>query len=69
MRILITGNLGYVGPCVTRRLRATFPDATLVGLDMGFFAHCLTNALALPEVAASTCSTSATSATCRRRCV
>ena len=32
-----------------RRLRARYPDATLVGVDMGYFAHCLTNAAALPE--------------------
>ena len=49
MKILITGNLGYVGPWVTRRLRNSYPDATLAGLDMGFFAHCLTNAAYLPE--------------------
>ena len=49
MKILITGNLGYVGPCVTRRLRACFPTATLAGLDTGYFAHCLTNASCLPE--------------------
>ncbi len=49
MKILITGNLGYVGPSVTRRLRARFPDATLAGVDTGFFAHCLTNAASLPE--------------------
>ena len=34
MKILITGNLGYIGPWVTRHLRSTFPDASLVGLDM-----------------------------------
>ncbi len=49
MKILITGNMGYVGPCVVRRLRATRPGAVLVGLDMGFFANCLTNAEILPE--------------------
>jgi len=49
MKILITGNLGYVGPSVMRRLRACFPDATLVGVDMGYFAHCLTDAAVLPE--------------------
>jgi nucleoside-diphosphate-sugar epimerase len=49
MKILITGNLGYVGPWVMRRLRARFPDATLVGVDMGYFAHCLTDAETLPE--------------------
>jgi len=49
MRILITGNLGYVGPLVVRRLRATRSDAELIGLDTGFFAHCLTTPNAYPE--------------------
>ncbi|MCA9500313.1 MAG: SDR family oxidoreductase [Nitrospirales bacterium] len=42
MNILITGNLGYVGPAVIQRLRESFSGATLIGLDMGFFANCLT---------------------------
>jgi nucleoside-diphosphate-sugar epimerase len=49
MKILITGNTGYVGPSVVRRLRDTYPQATLIGLDKGYFAHCLTNAEFLPE--------------------
>ena len=49
MRILITGNAGYVGPAVLEQLRRTYPDATLIGLDTGYFAHCLTNAEMLPE--------------------
>lgn len=49
MRILITGNMGYVGPGVVRQLRATHPRAELVGLDQGYFAHCLTHATDLPE--------------------
>jgi nucleoside-diphosphate-sugar epimerase len=49
MKILITGNMGYVGPSVMCRLRKTYPDAEIVGLDSAFFAHCLTNAVALPE--------------------
>jgi nucleoside-diphosphate-sugar epimerase len=49
MKILITGNMGYVGPGVVQRLRQSYPDATLVGLDTGYFAHCLTNAERLPE--------------------
>ncbi len=49
MKILITGNMGYVGPGVVSHLRATFPDATLVGFDMAYFANCLTNADFLPE--------------------
>ena len=49
MKILITGNLGYIGPLVTRRLREAHPDAMLIGLDTGYFAHCLTGAHHLPE--------------------
>jgi nucleoside-diphosphate-sugar epimerase len=30
-------------------LRCAFPDATLVGYDNGYFAHCLTNAHEFPE--------------------
>jgi nucleoside-diphosphate-sugar epimerase len=48
-QILITGNMGYVGPAVVRCLRASRPSATLVGLDAGYFAHCLTGAAAFPE--------------------
>ncbi len=42
MKILIAGNLGYVGPGVIQRLKEAFPNATLLGLDMGYFANCLT---------------------------
>jgi nucleoside-diphosphate-sugar epimerase len=49
MKILITGNLGYVGPAVIRHLRHTLPDATLVGLDSAFFALATTAAVMLPE--------------------
>jgi len=54
MKIMITGNMGYVGPSVLRQLRQAYPKATLVGLDNGYFAHCLTNADVLPEVRADT---------------
>ncbi len=50
MKILIAGNMGYVGPSVTTQLRKTFPDAEMIGFDIGYFAHCLTNASFLPEV-------------------
>ena len=49
MKILVTGNMGYLGPCVIRQLRSSFPRAFLVGLDTGFFAHCLTGCDILPE--------------------
>jgi len=49
MKILITGNMGYVGPGVVVHLRSVFPEATLIGYDMAYFANCLTNADFLPE--------------------
>jgi len=49
MKILVTGNMGYIGPGVVSHLRACYPDAELIGLDMGYFANCLTNAQILPE--------------------
>ena len=49
MRILITGNMGYVGPVVARHLRERFPGAVLLGFDSGLFAHCLTTTGPLPE--------------------
>lgn len=37
MKILVCGNLGYVGPVVCRHLKKAFPDCELIGLDTGFF--------------------------------
>ena len=48
-RILVTGSMGYVGPSVVRNLRRTYPDASLIGFDAGYFAHCLSDAAAIPE--------------------
>jgi nucleoside-diphosphate-sugar epimerase len=50
MKIIIVGNLGYIGPSVTNQLRKTYPSAELIGYDIGYFAHCLTNATHLPEI-------------------
>jgi nucleoside-diphosphate-sugar epimerase len=49
MKILITGNMGYVGPAVVKQLRRAYPSSVLVGIDMGYFAHCLTTRKPLPE--------------------
>ena len=49
MKILITGNMGYVGPGVVSQLRDTYPEAEIIGFDTGYFAKCLTNPLFLPE--------------------
>ncbi|MGC2062423.1 MAG: SDR family oxidoreductase [Thermodesulfovibrionales bacterium] len=49
MKILITGNMGYIGPCLVKHLRRTYAAATLIGVDIGYFAHCLTSEDMLPE--------------------
>ena len=49
MKIMVTGNLGYVGPSVILQLRQSYPSAYLVGMDLGFFAHCLTGVKVSPE--------------------
>jgi nucleoside-diphosphate-sugar epimerase len=51
MKVLITGNMGYVGPVLVRHLRAWKPEIEVVGYDSGLFAHCLTVRDRFPEVA------------------
>ena len=50
MKILVTGNMGYVGPSVTKQLRNSYPDAHLVGVDIGYFAGCSIPLDMLPEL-------------------
>jgi nucleoside-diphosphate-sugar epimerase len=40
MRILITGNRGYVGPVLQAHLRVRHPSAELIGYDAGYFDSC-----------------------------
>jgi nucleoside-diphosphate-sugar epimerase len=49
MRVLITGNMGYVGPAVVRHMRSEEPAIELIGYDAGFFGSALTAADALPQ--------------------
>lgn len=49
MRILITGNMGYVGPVLVSHLRHVFPTAVLIGLDSGLYASQLTVRQPFPE--------------------
>lgn len=49
MKILVTGNMGYIGPTVIRQLRESYPGVEIHGLDLGFFAHCITGVDFLPE--------------------
>lgn len=50
MKILVVGNMGYVGPVVTRHLLGVYPQASIVGFDAGLFAHCLIGSSPLPEI-------------------
>ncbi len=43
--------MGYVGSTVSKYLRVAHPDAILHGYDAGYFAHCVTGAVRLPEAA------------------
>jgi nucleoside-diphosphate-sugar epimerase len=49
MNVLITGNMGYIGPSVVKYLKKNYPEATLIGYDMGYFASQLTGSNMLPE--------------------
>lgn len=49
MKILITGNMGYIGPVLIRHLRNEKPNAEIIGFDIGYFGACITNPDILPE--------------------
>jgi nucleoside-diphosphate-sugar epimerase len=50
MKILVTGNMGYIGPVLVKHLKRNYPEIGIVGYDIGYFANCLTHAGVLPEV-------------------
>lgn len=50
MKILITGNLGYVGSFLVPYLRNNFPDSELIGYDIGYFSNALMPTPILPEI-------------------
>jgi nucleoside-diphosphate-sugar epimerase len=49
MKILVTGNMGYIGPSVVKHLRDSIPGSKLIGFDIGYFGVCITNPDLLPE--------------------
>jgi nucleoside-diphosphate-sugar epimerase len=49
MRVLITGNMGYVGPEVVKHLRAVYKNADLIGYDIGYFGSSITTNGVIPE--------------------
>ncbi len=42
IKILVTGDLGYIGSAVIKELRNQFPRATLIGFDTGYFSSSIT---------------------------
>ena len=50
MKILVTGNTGYIGPVLGEKLKQNYNGLNLVGFDTGFFAHCLTGVSVSPEL-------------------
>lgn len=49
MKILVTGNLGYLGSVLMPHLKRVMPLVQLFGFDAGYFASCLTAAPTVPE--------------------
>ena len=37
MKVLITGNLGYIGSSLIHEIRSSHPFAEIVGMDLGLF--------------------------------
>lgn len=54
MNVLITGNMGYIGPVLTKHLKTVFPTIKIIGFDSGYFAPCTTGVDYLPEVGIDT---------------
>lgn len=48
-RILIIGNMGYIGPVLAAHLRFALPGCRLAGFDAGLFAGCLMDPTYFPE--------------------
>lgn len=50
MKVIITGNMGYIGPVLVKHLKSTRPGIEIIGFDMGYFANCITGIEYLPEI-------------------
>ncbi|MDR1133664.1 MAG: SDR family oxidoreductase [Synergistaceae bacterium] len=49
MNVLITGNMGYVGPVLVREIKRRNPKTWVAGLDSAYFAGCLLDRKSSPE--------------------
>jgi nucleoside-diphosphate-sugar epimerase len=50
MKILVTGNMGYLGPVLIRHLKQQNHAYDITGFDTGYFASCLIDDRILPEI-------------------
>ena len=50
MKILITGNLGYVGSVLTKHLKHNFSNLEIIGFDRAFFSHIISEDIISPEL-------------------
>ena len=50
MNVLITGNLGYVGPAVVKEFRQHYPEAEITGYDAGYFSRFISHNLVSPDI-------------------
>jgi len=41
--------MGYIGPVVTKHFRSIYPEAELLGIDIGYFGNCINASNVLPE--------------------
>ncbi|MCB1144983.1 MAG: SDR family oxidoreductase [Leptospiraceae bacterium] len=48
-KVLIIGNMGYIGPVLTKHLADSNNSYDIRGYDLGLFGHCLMGANELPE--------------------
>ena len=50
MKILITGNLGYIGARLVKYFKEKYKNSYIIGYDTAYFAHCITSEGPIPEV-------------------
>jgi len=49
MNVLVTGNLGYIGPVLGKFLKDCYSNLNLTGFDTGYFSSCLTSYIFNPD--------------------
>ena len=48
-KILVNGNMGYIGPIVVSHLKKKYPESEIIGFDKSYFAGCLIDPNIFPE--------------------